>query len=126
MENRLAVSGKNERRRHERFKAEEDSLVFLGQETGTILDISSGGLSVHYAVFDQETEIPGYVDIFVARSSFYLPDIPIILVEETQVLPRSMFSSLSIRRLGLKFGVLSPDQQSRLKEFIAHNTVTEN
>lgn len=126
MENSLAVTGKKERRRHMRFKAKEESLVFLGQETGTILDISTGGLSVHYAVFDKATEIPGYVDIFVAQSNFYLPDIPIILVEETQVLPHSMFSSLCIRRLGLKFGALSPDQQTRLKEFIAHNTVVEN
>ncbi|MBM9535964.1 PilZ domain-containing protein [Desulfobulbus alkaliphilus] len=126
MENRSAVSEKKERRRHERFKVRENSVVFFGQETGTILDISAGGLSVHYAVFDKETEIPGSVDIFVAQSHFYLPNIPIVLVEETQVVPRSMFTSLRVRRLGLKFGALSPDQQNRLAEFIAQNTVVDN
>lgn len=126
MENRPATSEKQERRRHKRYKVQEDSLVFLGQETGTILDISTSGLAVHYAIFDKETEIPGYLDIFVARSSFYLPDIPVILVEEAQILPRSMFSSLRVWRLGLQFGPLSPDQQLRLNEFIAHNTLAEN
>lgn len=126
MENRPATSGKLERRRHKRYKVQEESLVFLGQETGTILDISTSGLAVHYAIFEKEAEIPGYLDIFVARSNFYLPDIPVILVAEAQILPRSMFSSLRVRRLGLKFGPLSSDQQLRLTEFIAHNTLAEN
>lgn len=116
----------SERRRHKRFIVKDDALVFLGKETGAILDISKGGLSVRYTVLEKDpSPLPPHLDIFFARSGFYLPCLPVFLVSETQTRPNSIFSSLRVKRLSMKFGPLSSDQQARLEDFITSNTVGE-
>jgi len=117
------ISLGTERRRAPRYRVKDDALVFLGKDTGTILDISTGGLSVHFAAFDQQQSLPSHLDIFLAHSRFYLPNLPISLVGEAQTLTRSIFSSLRVKRLSMKFGPLSSEQQARLDDFITHNTV---
>lgn len=115
-----------ERRRHQRFRVTSDALAFLGKEPGAILDISLGGMSIRYAVFDQEPLAASSLDIFIANPSFYLPALPVQLVSEVQSLPHSLFSSLRLKRLGVKFGQLSADQQALLQSFIAGNTASDN
>jgi hypothetical protein len=115
-----------ERRRHKRFRVKEDCLVFIGKETGTIMDISRGGLSVHCIPWDNKSTLPNQLDIFFAQSRFYLPNLPVFLVDDAQFLPNSSFSSFQIKRLRIKFGSLSDEQQARLDEFITLNTVIEN
>ena len=115
-----------ERRRHKRFRVKEDALVFLGKDTGTILDISRGGLSVHYAVFEKALPIPHHLDIFFVHSRFYLPNLPISLVDEVQALSNPIFSTFQVKRIRMKFGPLSNEQQTRLDEFITLNTIVEN
>ncbi len=115
-----------ERRHHKRFRVKEDALVFLGRDTGTILDISQGGLSFHYAVFDEQPPIPQHLDIFLSQSHYYLPDLPVSLVHEVQTLPHSIFNFLRVKRLSMKFGALSSEQQARLEDLITHNTVIES
>ena len=126
MEPKPSVFDGAERRRHKRFRVKNDALVFLGKDTGTILDISTGGLSVHYAVFEKKDPLPHHLDIFFVHSRFYLPNLPVVLVDEAQTLPSPIFSSFQVKRLRMKFGPLSSEQQARLEEFILHNTVVEN
>lgn len=118
--------GGRERRHHQRFKVKEDTLVFLGMDTGAIVDISTGGLGVHFVAFQHDSPLPRYLDIFQAQSRFYLPNLPILLVNEVQTLPNSMFSTLRVKRLSMQFGTLSNEQQALLQEFISNHTVTEN
>ena len=115
-----------ERRRHKRFRVKEDAFVFLGKDTGTIMDISRGGLSVHCIPLENKSPPPNQLDIFFAQSRFYLPNLPVFLVDDVQFLPNSIFSSFQIKRLRIKFGSLSNEQQARLDEFITLNTVVEN
>lgn len=115
-----------ERRRHQRFRVKDDALVFLGKETGTILDISMGGLAFHYAVFEEQPPIPCHLDIFLAESRFYLPHLPVSLVNEVQTLPHSIFNFLRVKRLSMKFGALSSEQRARLEDLITRNTVIES
>jgi len=112
-----------ERRCDPRYRVKDDALVFLGKDTGTILDISKGGLSVHFAAFEQQKFFPTHLDIFFAHSRFYLPNLPVSLVGEAQTLTNSIFSSLRVKRLSMKFGSLSSEQQARIDDFITHNTV---
>lgn len=115
-----------ERRRHKRFRVKDEALVFMGRDTGTILDISQGGLSVHYAALESKSAIPQSLDIFFLQSRFYLPNLPVSLVAEAPVLPNSVFSSFQVKHLRMKFGLLSGEQQARLDDFIAHNAVLLN
>lgn len=119
----LQTSQWAERRRHRRYRVKDEALVFLGKDTGAILDISKGGLSFHFTAFDQQPSLPAHLDIFSAPSRFYLPNLPVSLVGEAQALTGSIFSSLRVKRLSMKFGPLSSEQQARLDDFITANTV---
>jgi len=126
MELNPEASGGIERRRHKRYRVKDETFAFFGQDTGTLVDISKGGLSLHYAVFEKEPVFPPSLDIFIAHPHFYLPDIPFSLVCAVQTVPASIFSLLRIKRLSMKFGPLTSDQLTRIEDFIACNTVIEN
>lgn len=126
MEPSPGTSGVVERRRHKRYRVKGETFAFLGDETGTLFDISEGGFSFHFAVFEKEPVIPSHLDIFHAEPHFYLPKIPVSFVSEIQTVPASIFSLLRIKRLSMKFGLLSRDQQALLEDFIARHTVTES
>ncbi|ADW16921.1 type IV pilus assembly PilZ [Desulfobulbus propionicus DSM 2032] len=115
-----------ERRQHKRYRIKNDTLVFFGMDTGTIVDVGLGGLAVHLVAFEYDIPLPRHLDIFQAQSRFYLPNVPVSLVNEVQTLPNSMFSTLRVKRLCMQFGPLSNKQQSQLNDFISRNTVAES
>jgi len=126
MENKLDTYSGAERRRHKRFRVKDDALVFFGKDTGTILDISQGGLSVHYAALEKKTPLPNQLDIFFVYSRFYLPNLPVSLVDEMPILPNPIFNSFQVKRLRMKFGPLSSEQHARLEDFITDNAILES
>jgi hypothetical protein len=83
-----------ERRLHNRYAIQDDALVFIGKETGTIIDMSIGGVAVRFVSMKQEVPPPKQLDLFLARSQFYLPNLPIMLVNALYTPPYSLFSSL--------------------------------
>ena len=107
-----------ERRSAPRCPVDGRAVAFFGRCTCAILDVSAVGLALRCAVLEPEQGAADHLDIFLADTGFYLPQVPIRLVAETAVFPRIMFSSLRVRRLGLRFGPLSAEQQRRLGEFI--------
>jgi hypothetical protein len=119
-------TGNAERRRYRRYKVKDETFAFLGEETGTLVDISQGGVAIHCAVFEKEPVFPAHLDLFIAQPHFYLPNIPIALVSEVQTVPASIFSLLRIKRFSMQFGALSGEQLARIEAFIAANTLTDN
>ena len=120
------ISGVGERRRHIRYRIKEETFAFLGVETGTLVDISRGGLCVQCAVLANDAVLPAHLDLFVAKPHFYLPSLPFTLIGETLTIPASLFSSLSIKRFSLEFGMLSDEQRNEIDRFITGNTVGEH
>lgn len=116
---------RRERRQHKRFRVKEGALAFLGTTPGTIVDISEGGLALHYVVFEQEPQRQFRLDIFFAEDDFYLPDIPSELVTDIRSQTESPFCAIRVKRLGIRFGELTSEQKERLRYFILHNTVSE-
>jgi hypothetical protein len=117
--------GGKERRQHKRYPIQEDALVFIGKETGTIIDMSEGGLAVRFVSMKHEVAPPKQLDLFLAESQFYLPNLPILLVNEMTTPPYSLFSSLFNKRLCLQFGPLTNEQQSQVKQFLRkHSTLS--
>lgn len=110
-----------ERRRFTRYKVKDNAVAFLGKSACSILDVSAVGISVRYSLIEQEAANPAHLDIFLEDTKFYLPKVPVEVVDEVMTSPHSMFSSLRIKRLGLKFKELSPEQQKRLDEFITYH-----
>jgi hypothetical protein len=119
-------TGSTERRRYKRYKVRDEAYAFLGEETGTLVDISQGGVAIHCAVFEKEPVFPSHLDLFTAQPHFYLPNIPIALVSEVQTVPPSIFSLLRIKRFSMQFGTLSDEQLARIDAFIANNTLADN
>lgn len=120
------ISANGERRRHARFRIKEEIFAFLGLETGTLVDISRGGLCIQCAVLTKAPFSPGHLDLFAADPHFYLPGLPFTVVGETQTVPASLFSFLNIKRFNLQFGALSDEQIDEIDRFIARNMVGEH
>ncbi|MGE4403208.1 MAG: PilZ domain-containing protein [Desulfobulbus sp.] len=119
------LSGKD-RRQHVRHKINTEALVFIGKEPGTIIDMSEGGLAVHFVSMKHGTSLPKQLDLFFAEPQTYLPDLPVMVVNEISTPPYSIFSSLFIKRLCLQFCPLSNDQQNRVRQFIQLCSVADN
>ena len=115
-----------ERRQHQRHKIHQDALVFIGKEPGTIIDMSEGGLAINFVSMKHGATLPKQLDIFFAATQTYLPELPVMLVNEISSPPYSLFSSLSTKRLCLQFGPLSNEQQVHVRQFIQCSRTTEN
>lgn len=117
--------GGKERRQYKRYPIQDDAVVFIGKETGTIIDMSEGGMGVRFVSMIHQAEPPKQLDLFLAESQFYLPDLPILLINEMATPPYSLFSSIFNKRLCLQFGPLTNEQQSQVKQFLRqHNTLS--
>jgi len=121
----LTAFGK-ERRQHTRFKIHPDALAFIGKEPGTIIDMSETGLAVHFVSMRHETPLPKKLDLFFAETQTYLPDLPVMVVNEIITPPYSIFSSLAIKRLCLQFAPLSNQQQNYVRQFLKHCSISTN
>ena len=115
-----------ERRKHQRFRVREGVFVVLGPDSnkiGTIMDISMGGLAYNYLedLFDEEDKF-SELNIFFAEESLYLKKIKFQVVADQQP-PKIPFSSINLRRCGVRFDNLNPSQTSELEHFIRNCTV---
>nr|WP_321464915.1 PilZ domain-containing protein [uncultured Desulfobulbus sp.] len=110
--------GGKERRQHRRCKIHPDALVFIGKEPGSIIDMSEGGLAVHFVSMRQSSPLPKQLDLFFEATSLYFPDLPVMVVNEISAPPHSIFSSLSAKRLCLQFGPLSNEQHTHVRHFL--------
>jgi hypothetical protein len=113
-----------DRRQHKRYRVHDDALVFIGKETGTIIDMGEGGVAVRFVSVKQDFPAPQRLDLFIAQTKSYLPNLPVKLVKEICTLPLSPFSSLLTKRLCFQFGPLNTEQQIQIREFLRHHAVT--
>lgn len=115
-----------ERRRHKRFQAQEGAFAVARPEftkLGQIMDISRGGLAFRYVVTGSQGNGAIEVDIFKAGDGFYLENIPIKTIWDLRVPKKLSNGSLPMRRCGMQFGELTPNQISQLEYFIQNHTV---
>jgi hypothetical protein len=90
---------------------------------GEIINISKGGLEVHFALYDRDLEAPSEVTIFFTTDRFYLRKIPCKTVSDSEIGASLPFNSMSMRRCGLQFGELNEKQKSQLDFFLSNYTV---
>ncbi|WP_456473534.1 PilZ domain-containing protein [Desulfolithobacter sp.] len=114
-----------DRRRFPRYRVKDGALAFIGTVPGAIVDISEGGMAVHYAVFGREPNRNLRLDIFLGSDDFLLKDIPASIVNDTTLDPDAPFRAVQVKRFSLRFGELTDQQKSSLRYFILHNTVSE-
>jgi hypothetical protein len=114
----------SDRRKHIRYKAKEGGLVALvakDRKHWKMLDISSVGLSFRYIPF---VDLNGFseIDIVTQDLEFALEGIPFKVISDCEFTDGcASFSGL--RRCGVKFGTLTPFQESLLADFIRRYTL---
>ena len=122
----------DERRKHKRFRVQSGAFtVFTAfswphstQKLGQIIDISMGGLAFTYITGEESPNVSLELSIFLAGNRFHLRSIPFETISdaETNEVP---FSSINMKRSGVQFGELTPNQLSQLKHFIWNYTTGE-
>lgn len=118
MGNVMASFDGKERRLHERFDFAGDAMVFLGKDTGTIINLSRSGLAARVSAPCNTPVNISSLDIFFAEPRFYLPNLPVHVVNETSIYSNSVTSIVQVKRLGIKFGYMGKQQRDLLDQFI--------
>ncbi len=92
---------------------------------GKIIDISEGGLAFRYINTEDKTSGPCELDIFLSDGNFYLNKVPFKNISDVEMDNVPSLASIRMRRCGLQFGDLTPDQIFDLEYFIENHTVGE-
>ena len=114
-----------ERRRHPRYKVNDNAFAVLNPEPVRlvpILDIGLGGIGIYLNDQNQWPDNASKLEIMVADCSFYLENLPFQSVCDFQSFPAKPSNLPDGRRCSLKFGSLTPSQKSELKYFIRKYT----
>lgn len=113
---------------YKRFKAKDGSFALLWphfNKRGQIIDISSGGLSFHYVASEEESNASSEMDILIVEDGFYIDRIPFYIIYDFEISKESSQLTFQMRRLGVKFRELNPEQISKLEFFISNYTEGE-
>ena len=117
-----------ERRQMKRFKVAEGAFAALinhGSQLGQIKDISKMGLSFRSIDSQEEHVEAKELKIILGSGGLCLDKVPVKKVSDFVIKSEFSFSSIKMRHIGLVFGVLTPQQQTRLNNFIQNHTVGE-
>jgi hypothetical protein len=116
-----------EKRKHKRMEVKDGAFVLLGPHStklGRIIDIGMGGLSFSHMASERPSSGLFELDIFIIDGDFYLER---VLFEATSDFKtyENPFSSITMRRSGVRFGELGHNQVSQLEHFIQNYTIGE-
>jgi hypothetical protein len=117
-----------ERRRLKRFKAKEGAFAARmpdSSKLGQILDLGKGGLSFLYIDTGQAADESTELDIYVAGNGFYLSKLPVTTVSDIRIPNKIPINPIVMRRQGVHFGELTPEQTLSLDSFIRQYTTGE-
>jgi len=137
-----------ERREHLRFKVKDGSFAVLrsrptmpGQTNGDgmdnaeltksstklakVIDISGNGLAFYYIESQNRSNELAELDLIFANDAFYLDKILIKRIIDFTIDPAIRLSSFLIRRCGVQFSQLKPDQRTSLGYFLRTYTTNE-
>jgi c-di-GMP-binding flagellar brake protein YcgR len=118
----MTDDGKNftERRTNRRFYVEGFALNSDDSVCAHIVDISRGGMAFRYveeaAWSSREEE-----SATISGQSFHLENVPLITVSESE-LNNGLYA---IKRCGIKFGNITPDQQYTIENIILENGIAK-
>ena len=111
-----------ERRQHQRFKVPEKTLAITPNIIGQIIDISAGGCELKYIDNNGQLEQEGAMDILMNDKGFYMEQVPIVMAWQDRP-QSSALSTIIVRKIGVRFAELSPEQKERIDYFIKNFTL---
>ncbi len=122
-----------ERRMHERLRVKKPTFATLWNEQGEdyiekdglLLDISKGGVSLRCVAKPEESEGYSSLDIFLSDYDFNVDRIPFKVTSDIEMTSASTMSEPTLRRYGIKFEKMTPEQISKLHYFLTYHTFIE-
>ena len=114
-----------ERRKQKRFKGKEKALATLNSDCdkkGQINDISKDGLSFLYFGDGEESNGSAEIEIYSTNDDFYLRKLPVRIVSDVSQNSNDSFSSISTRKLAVRFEKLIPKQKFMWNYFLKKYT----
>jgi hypothetical protein len=117
-----------ERRRHKRFPAPKGLFAVIGAhdlKLGTIIDINPIGLTLRYVDRAKLSRGMYWMDIYMIGADFHLSQIPVETISDLELVHGRPYWPITIRRCGIQFEELTPDQKSELASFIQKDTLRE-
>jgi hypothetical protein len=115
-----------EKRQHKRFQVPKGTFVGLGPhdtKVGQIIDVGMGGLAFRYVGSEEPSN--GELDVFLNERDFYLGRVPFRTVSDFEITSRRDSSPTAMRRSGVQFRKMKPNQISQLEYFIQNHTLGE-
>nr|MBF0221688.1 PilZ domain-containing protein [Desulfobulbaceae bacterium] len=116
-----------ERRQFPRYTVPGKTIAITPHNLGQVLDISLDGCAIKYIGEDTLLNSNDYIDILMKEAKnkgFYLEKIPINMVWENSP-DFSAFSTIVVKKVGMKFKELSAIQQQELQIFIENYGIAE-
>lgn len=120
-----------ERRKHKRFDAPSDAVVFLRTSwpdftiVGTIIDISTCGLAFFYTAASKQKDESCKLDIILAGPRFSLGKVPFKTISDFEISMECPVGFMAPRRRGVQFGDLTDNQKLELEDFIQSCTANK-
>ena len=120
-----------ERRKHQRFEAPSEAVVFLRTSwpdftiVGKIMDISTSGLAFLYSAASMQKDESRNFDIILAGPRFSLGKVPFKTISDFEIPVECPVGFMAPRRRGVQFGDLTDNQKLELEYFIQSCTANE-
>ncbi len=114
------------RRKDVRYRAIEDIFAVTKSNPGllgNIIDISNRGLSFHCLANGEISTETFEIDLFFSKSGYLTKKISCRKIFERTEHSQIPFSSLMMRRIGVSFVKLTPNQRRQVFHFITHLTI---
>jgi len=114
-------------REHRRYRVRSVAVAAINDsKVGVLMDISRAGLAFRYIDFNHGDGEPlkGSTEVSIVHETadFSLLDLPCTIIREQYQLPGFYISTLQMNKCCLRFGPLTPNQESQLEYFIANFT----
>ena len=122
---------KIERRKHRRFYAATGAAAVFrrpwpdSSTLGQIIDISMGGLAFRYIADGERSHGSYQLEIVWGDCSARFENIPFKVISDLKTPNDAPLNSIEMRRGGVQFEELRPDQISQLEYFIQNHTTRE-
>ncbi len=123
----MGTQSNMERRNSPRYRVRDGIFAHVAsgmKALGRVLDVSEGGLSIEYLADEETPQDEGVLlSLFGRGGRFYLENVPLKTVSDYEIPREYDFSVVTVRRMGMAFGEMEPDQKKQLYGFILENSL---
>ena len=113
-----------ERRKHQRFRAVEGAVILASNNFGNVINISKGGMAISYINWDNQKSAKGLMDVML-DGKVVLHDFPFTTIPDSETYNMGQSRMIVMKQQRIKFGSLTPAQETQLDRYLIDHTFTE-